>query len=72
MTARRTWLLWGGVLAAVTAVLIAVRGHIDAVYVAMAYLLVVQGSSAHGGGRRHRVLGEFLCRSRAREGRGRP
>lgn len=51
MSVARPWLLWGAVLAAVTIALLAVRTHIDAVYIAMAYLLVVQGSSAHHGRR---------------------
>ena len=51
MRLSRIWPLWILVLGAVTAVLVTLRAHVDMVYVAMAYLLVVQGASAHGGGR---------------------
>ena len=51
MTSRVRWLLWATVLAVVTLCLLAVRDKLDAAYVALAYLLVVQGGSAHAGGR---------------------
>jgi len=54
---RREWIVWFAVLAAVTAVMLAVRGHLNEAHVALAYLLVVQGGSARGG----RPLGVTLA-----------
>jgi len=54
---RREWIAWFAVLAAVTAVMLAVRGHLNEAHVALAYLLVVQGGSARGG----RPLGVTLA-----------
>lgn len=60
---RREWFLWFGVLAAVTAAMVAIRGRLNEAHVTLAYLLVVQGGSARGG----RPLGialaatAFLC-----------
>jgi two-component system sensor histidine kinase KdpD len=48
---------WFGLLAVVTAILISIRPHLNATYVALAYLLVVQGGSA----RRGRPLGLALA-----------
>ncbi|MFY9826741.1 MAG: DUF4118 domain-containing protein, partial [Thermoanaerobaculia bacterium] len=48
-----SWLLWIGVLLAVTAALVPVRESLDPVQVTLLYLLVVLGGSAGGG----RVLG---------------
>ncbi len=53
----RPWLLWIGVLLAVTAVLIPARSGIDQVHVALLYLLVVLGGSVGGG----RILGFALA-----------
>ena len=50
------WVLWVGVLAALTAAMFAVRGHLNEAHVALAYLLVVLGASAHRG----RALGLTL------------
>jgi two-component system, OmpR family, sensor histidine kinase KdpD len=59
----RTWILWLGVLAAVTALMYPWRDALNEAYVALAYLLVVQVASARHG----RALGltlaglAFLC-----------
>lgn len=45
----RPWLLWLGVFVAVTAALLALRPHLNQAHVALTYLLVVQGASAHRG-----------------------
>jgi K+-sensing histidine kinase KdpD len=45
------WVVWLVALAAVTALMVAVRGRLNSVHIALAYLLVVQLASA-GGGRR--------------------
>jgi two-component system sensor histidine kinase KdpD len=51
------WVAWFGLLAVVTAILISIRPHLNGTYVALAYLLVVQGGSA----RRGRPLGLALA-----------
>jgi two-component system, OmpR family, sensor histidine kinase KdpD len=51
------WIAWFGFLAVVTAVLVSVRPHLNATYITLAYLLVVQGGSA----RRGRPLGLALA-----------
>jgi two-component system sensor histidine kinase KdpD len=43
------WLLWLGVLALATAGLLTVRDRLNEAHVALTYLLVVQGASAHKG-----------------------
>jgi K+-sensing histidine kinase KdpD len=53
----RSWLLWIGMLLAVTAALVSVRDSVDQVQVALLYLLVVLGGSASGG----RTLGLGLA-----------
>jgi K+-sensing histidine kinase KdpD len=53
----RSWLLWIGMLIAVTVALVSVRDNLDPVQVALLYLLVVLGGSASGG----RVLGLGLA-----------
>jgi len=59
----RPWLVWIGVLATATAVMLPFRDTLNEAHVALAYLLVVQGGSA----RRGRALGltlaalAFLC-----------
>lgn len=45
----RALLFWLGALAAVTAVMLAVRGHLDQAHVTLVLLLVVLGASAVGG-----------------------
>lgn len=45
----REWLVWLTVFVAVTLVLLSVRPRLNETYVALAYLLVVQGGSARGG-----------------------
>jgi two-component system, OmpR family, sensor histidine kinase KdpD len=45
------WLIWAGVLAAVTLVLLAFRGRLDKAHVALLYLLVVLPGTLHGGRR---------------------
>ncbi len=45
----RSWLLWIGILLAVTAALVSVRQDLDQVQVVLVYLLVVLGGSAGGG-----------------------
>jgi K+-sensing histidine kinase KdpD len=45
----RSWLLWIGILLAVTAALVSVRQNLDQVQVVLVYLLVVLGGSAGGG-----------------------
>jgi K+-sensing histidine kinase KdpD len=45
----RVWLSWLLVLAAVTALMLAVRARLNAVHVTLAYLLVVQLASTRGG-----------------------
>ena len=54
---RLEWAGWFGLLALVTAILISIRPHLNGTYVALAYLLVVQGGSA----RRGRPLGLALA-----------
>ena len=51
MTRWRAWLVWFGVLAAVTVALLPARARLDEVYVALAYLVVVQLGSAAAGRR---------------------
>lgn len=51
------WVAWFAVLAVVTAFLISVRPHLNATYITLGYLLVVQGGSA----RRGRPLGLALA-----------
>jgi two-component system sensor histidine kinase KdpD len=51
------WTAWFALLAIVTAVLVAVRSHLNGTYITLAYLLVVQGGSA----RRGRPLGLALA-----------
>lgn len=46
---RLEWLVWVAVFIAVTVLLLAVRRRLNETYVALAYLLVVQGASARGG-----------------------
>lgn len=46
---RRAWLLSVGALSLVTLALLAVRGSLDKTHVALAYLLVVLGTSSRGG-----------------------
>ncbi len=53
----RSWLLWIGILVAVTAALVSVRKDLDQVQVVLVYLLVVLGGSAGGG----RTLGLGLA-----------
>jgi two-component system sensor histidine kinase KdpD len=53
----RPWLLWIGVLLAVTAALVTERDSVDPVAVTLVYLLVVLGGSASGG----RALGFALA-----------
>jgi two-component system, OmpR family, sensor histidine kinase KdpD len=53
----RTWLLWFGVLAAATALLLPFRRELDEAQLALIFLLVVLGGSAVGG----RVLGVLLA-----------
>ena len=53
----RPWLLWIGVLLAVTAALVTERDSVDPVAVTLVYLLVVLGGSASGG----RTLGFVLA-----------
>jgi two-component system sensor histidine kinase KdpD len=53
----RPWLLWIGILLAVTASLVPVRGGLDQAHVALIYLLVVLGGSVGGG----RSLGFVLA-----------
>ena len=43
------WVVWFGVLAIVTAAMLAIRGHLNEAHITLAYLLVVQGGSARGG-----------------------
>jgi len=66
MSSARPWAeaaLWFAILAAVTVVMVAFRGHLNEAHVTLGYLLVVQGASARGG----RPLGialalsAFLC-----------
>lgn len=45
----KEWLVWFGVFVAVTVLLIVARRRLHDTYVALAYLLVVQGGSARGG-----------------------
>ena len=42
---------WVGAFAAVTAVLVSVRGYLNEAHVALSYLVIVQGASARGGRR---------------------
>jgi len=51
------WLAWFALLAVVTALLVRARPHINGTYIALAYLLVVQGGSV----RRGRPLGLALA-----------
>ena len=51
------WVAWFALLAGVTALLVRARPHINGTYIALAYLLVVQGGSA----RRGRPLGLALA-----------
>jgi two-component system, OmpR family, sensor histidine kinase KdpD len=51
------WIAWFALLAIVTAFLVSVRPHLNATYITLAYLLVVQGGSA----RRGRPLGLALA-----------
>ncbi len=51
------WVVWFALLAIVTAFLVSVRPHLNATYITLAYLLVVQGGSA----RRGRPLGLALA-----------
>src|SRR5689334_20030725 len=51
------WIAWFALLAVVTALLVRARPHINGTYIALAYLLVVQGGSA----RRGRPLGLALA-----------
>lgn len=46
---RRDWVVWFGVLVAATLALLLLRPRANETYVALAYLLVVQGGSARGG-----------------------
>jgi K+-sensing histidine kinase KdpD len=57
LSRARSWLLWIGMLLAVTAALVSVRDSVDQVQVALLYLLVVLGGSASGG----RTLGLGLA-----------
>lgn len=50
------WLTWIGTLSALTVGFVAIRGRIDRVHVALAFLLVVLGGSANGGRRLGRTL----------------
>jgi len=45
----KAWLVWLGVLAAVTAMLVAIRDRVGIVHVTLVYLVVVQLASARGG-----------------------
>src|SRR5476651_743088 len=51
------WLLWFGVLLAVSALLLLLRARLDKAHVALAFLLVVLGGSSAGG----RMLGLSLA-----------
>ena len=54
MTPRATlerWLLWGGMLVIVTAVLVPARDVNEQMYVPLPYLLLVLGGSVSGGRR---------------------
>ena len=53
----RQWVVWLGVLAAATALLLAFRDRLDKAHVALVFLLVVLGGSAAGG----RLLGLTLA-----------
>lgn len=55
--ARARWLLWFGLLAASTLILVSFRSHLDKAHVALGFLLVVLGGSAAGG----RALGLSLA-----------
>lgn len=50
------WVTWIGSLGALTVGFVAIRGHIDRVHVALAFLLIVLGGSANGGRRLGRTL----------------
>lgn len=54
--ALRPWLIWLGALGALTLAFVAIRGRIDRVHVALAFLLIVLGGSASGGRRLGRTL----------------
>lgn len=56
MRAPLKWAIWFGALAALTALFVPVRAHIDRVHVALAFLVVVFGASAHGGRRLGRTI----------------
>src|SRR6185436_21056479 len=58
-----TWLLAFGALALVTVMLLLLRGRLDKAHIALAYLLVVLGGSAAGGGLLGVMLSgiAFLC-----------
>lgn len=53
----RTWLIWLGVLAGTTLLLLVLRARLDKAHVALGFLLVVLGASAAGG----RMLGITLA-----------
>ncbi len=50
------WVTWLGLLAGLTVAFVAVRGQIDRVHVALAFLVIVLGGSATGGRRLGRTL----------------
>ncbi len=50
------WVTWLGLLAGLTIAFVAVRGQIDRVHVALAFLVIVLGGSATGGRRLGRTL----------------
>jgi len=54
--AWRTWVLWIGVLGASTALMAGIRSYLNEAHVALAYLLLILGASAHRG----RALGLTL------------
>jgi len=58
----RPWLIWAGVLAALTLLLLAFRGRLEKAHVALLYLLVVLPGTLHGGRRLGLALaaGAFL------------